>query len=149
MPPTLKNLPALGETWVRSLSREDPLEKGMAAHSNMLAWRIPWTEEPGKLQSMGSQRVGHDWETSTTIIITTTTKTMKHQHWILCLILFPVSLACVRAKSYQSCPALCDPMDYSLPGSSVHGILRQEYWSGLPQSDRLLFTSVLLPVSLV
>ena len=56
----VKNLPALGETWVRSLSREDPLEKGMAAHSNMLAWRIPWTEEPGKLQSMGSQRVGHD-----------------------------------------------------------------------------------------
>ena len=56
----VKNLPALGETWVRSLSREDPLEKGMAAHSNMLAWRIPWTEEPGKLQSMGSPRVGHD-----------------------------------------------------------------------------------------
>ena len=45
----VKNLPALEETWVQSLSREDPLENGMAAHSSMLAWRIPWTEEPGKL----------------------------------------------------------------------------------------------------
>ena len=48
-------------TWVRSLDREDPLEEGMATHSSILAWRIPWTEEPGGLQSMGSQRVGHDW----------------------------------------------------------------------------------------
>ena len=48
------------EIWVRSLSREDPLEEGMATHSGILAWRIPWTEEPGGLQSMGSQRVGHD-----------------------------------------------------------------------------------------
>ena len=52
------------ETWVRSLGREDPLEKEMATHSSILAWRIPWTEEPGGLQSMGSQRVGHDWVTS-------------------------------------------------------------------------------------
>ena len=51
------------ETWVRSLGREDPLEKEMATHSCILAWRIPWTEEPGGLQSMGSQRVGHDWLT--------------------------------------------------------------------------------------
>ena len=57
----VKNLPAVQETWVRSLSREDPLEEGMATHSSMLAWRIPWTEEPGRLQSMGLQRVGHDW----------------------------------------------------------------------------------------
>ena len=49
----VKTLPAMRETWVRSLGREDPLEKGMAAHSNILAWRIPWTEEPGRLQSMG------------------------------------------------------------------------------------------------
>ena len=51
------------ETWVQSLGREDPLEKEMATHSNVLAWRIPWTEEPGKLQSMGSQRVRHDFVT--------------------------------------------------------------------------------------
>ena len=57
---TVKNLHALWETWVRSLGLEDPLEKGMATHSSILAWRIPWTEEPGGLQSMGSQRVGLD-----------------------------------------------------------------------------------------
>ena len=54
----VKNLPAIQETWVQSLSKEDPLEKGMTTHSNILAWRIPWTEEPGGLQSMGSQRAG-------------------------------------------------------------------------------------------
>ena len=56
----VKNLPAMQETQVQSLGWEDPLEKGMATHSSILAWRIPWTEEPGGLQSMGSQRVGHD-----------------------------------------------------------------------------------------
>ena len=56
----VKNLPAIQETWVRSLGWEVPLEKGMATHSSILAWRIPWTEEPGRLQSMGSQRVRHD-----------------------------------------------------------------------------------------
>ena len=56
----VKNLPAMWETWVRSLGWEDPLEKEIAIHSSILAWRIPWTEEPGRLQSMGSQRVGHD-----------------------------------------------------------------------------------------
>ena len=56
----LKHLPSVRETWVRSLGQEDPLEKEMATHSSILAWRIPWTEEPGGLQSMGSQRVGHD-----------------------------------------------------------------------------------------
>ena len=57
---TVKNLPAMQETQVQSLNWEDPLEKGIATHSSILAWRIPWTEEPGGLQSMGSQRVGHD-----------------------------------------------------------------------------------------
>ena len=56
----LKRLPAMQEPWVPSLVWEDPLEKEMATHSSILAWRIPWTEEPGRLQSMGSQRVGHD-----------------------------------------------------------------------------------------
>ena len=59
MPQMVKNLPALRETWVRSLGQEDPLEKGMATQSNLLAWRTPWTEEPGRLQSLGSQRVKH------------------------------------------------------------------------------------------
>ena len=59
---TVKNLPTMQETWVRSPGREDPLEKGMATHSSILAWEIPWTEEPGRpwKESMGSQRVGHD-----------------------------------------------------------------------------------------
>ena len=56
----LKRLLAMQETWVRSLGQEDPLEKEMATHSSILAWRIPWMEEPGGLQSTGSQRVGHD-----------------------------------------------------------------------------------------
>ena len=56
----VKNLPAMQETWVRSLGQEDPLEEGMATHSNILAYRIPWTKEPGRLQSMGSYRVEHD-----------------------------------------------------------------------------------------
>ena len=57
---TVNNLPALQETWVQSLGQEDPLMRGMATQSSILAWRIPWTEEPGRLQSTGSQRVGHD-----------------------------------------------------------------------------------------
>ena len=56
----VRNLPAMQETWVRSLDQKDPLEKGMATHSSILAWRIPWTEEPGMLQSLGSQRVRHN-----------------------------------------------------------------------------------------
>ena len=54
----VENPSAMQETWVRSLGWEDPLEKGMATHSSILAWRIPWTEEPGRLQLMGSERVG-------------------------------------------------------------------------------------------
>ena len=60
MAQTVKRLPAMRETRVQFLGREDPLEKEMAIHSSTLAWKIPWTEEPGRLQSMGSQRVGHD-----------------------------------------------------------------------------------------
>ena len=60
---TVKNLPAMWETWVQSLGWEDPLEKGMATHSSILAWEITRTEEPGGLQSMGLQRVGHSWAT--------------------------------------------------------------------------------------
>ena len=56
----VKNLPAKQESWARSLSREDPLEEEMATHSSVLAWEIPWTEEPSGLQSMGSQRLGYD-----------------------------------------------------------------------------------------
>ena len=56
---SVKNPPAMRDTWVRFLGREDPLEKKMATHSSILAWRLPWTEEPGRLQSMGSQETTH------------------------------------------------------------------------------------------
>ena len=61
----VNNLPAMQETWVQSLGQENPLEKWMGTHSSILAWRIQWTEEPGELQSTGSQRVGHNWATNT------------------------------------------------------------------------------------
>ena len=64
----VKILPAVQETWVWSLGWEDPLEKEMATHSSIIAWKISWTEEPGELQSMGSQRVGHDWATNTYLL---------------------------------------------------------------------------------
>ena len=60
-----KNLPAVQATWAQSLGQEGPLEKGMVTHSSILDWRIPWSEESGRLQSMGSQRVGHNWVTNT------------------------------------------------------------------------------------
>ena len=64
MAQTVKNLPAVWETQVWSLGQEDHLERGMVIHPSILAWKIPWTEEPGRLQSMGSLKVRHDWATS-------------------------------------------------------------------------------------
>ena len=64
MAQTVKRLPTMRETWVQSLGREDPMEKEVATHSSILAWKIPWMEEPGWLLSMGSQRVGHNRVTS-------------------------------------------------------------------------------------
>ena len=65
---SVKNLLAVQETWVRSLGWEDPLEKKMATHSSIIAWKISWTEKPGGLQSMGSQRVRHHWVTNTYLL---------------------------------------------------------------------------------
>ena len=65
---TVKNPPAVQETWVQSLGWEDPLEKEMTTHSSILTWKIPWTEESGGLESMGSQRVKHDWLTNTYVL---------------------------------------------------------------------------------
>ena len=66
----VKNLPAMQEMWVQSLSQKDHPEEGMATHSSILAWEIPWQEEPGRLQSMGSQRVGHTEATKHTHMLT-------------------------------------------------------------------------------
>ena len=98
----LKPLPAMQETQVWSLGREDPLEKEIVTHSSILAWRIPWMEKPGRLQSTGSQRVRHDWAISVT--------QGKRNKWV--------------SEAAQSCPTLCDPMYCSLPGFSIHGILQ-------------------------
>ena len=74
-------LPAVRETRVQSLGREDPLEEEMATHSSTLAWKIPWTEEPGRLWSMGSQRVGHDWATSVSFSAKWDHIFLKWEHW--------------------------------------------------------------------
>ena len=77
----IKNLLAMQGTRVQSLGQEDPLEKGMAIHSSILAWRIPWTEGPGGLQSVRSQRVGHDWATNTTLLPTPVFLPEEFQEW--------------------------------------------------------------------
>ena len=146
----VKNLPAMQETWVQSLGWEDPLEKGKATHSSILAWRIPQTEEPGGLQPTGSQRIGHDWVTwkkrsspvkpskpsmpgplfvgsSLTINLFTCYRSSQIFYFLSVLVVFnlsknfPNSSAAAVAKSLQLCLTLHDPMDCSLPGSSVHG----------------------------
>ena len=85
---TVKRLPTMRETWVWSLGWEDLLEKEMAPHSSIRAWKIPWTEEPGRLQSMGSRRVGHDWATFT-------------------LLYARAARGCVRPPLYGSTAASC------------------------------------------
>jgi len=122
----VKNLPIMQETQVQALDQEKPLKKGMATHSSILAWRIPWTEEPGKLQSIRSQRVGHKWATNTPL---------KKKTWIaLCLLMLTCNIynihKCMRFIIYissvqfssvtQSCLTLCNPMNHSTPGLPVH-----------------------------
>ena len=77
VPQTVKNQFAMQETSVQSLVQEGPLEKGVATHFSVPAWRIPWTEKPGGLQSMGSQRVGHDWATNTFTFIAKHNRNLK------------------------------------------------------------------------
>ena len=90
-----KNLPALQETWVQSLGREEPLEKDVVTYPSILAWRIPWAVKPGGLQSVGS--------------VTNRTRTCTCTGIHMCSVT-------------QSCPTLCNPMDCNPPGSSVYGI---------------------------
>ena len=78
---TVKRLSTMRETQVWSLGWEDPLEREIAIHSSTIAWKIPWTEEPGRLQSMGSQRVGHDWATSLFSCLYGPSLTYIHDYW--------------------------------------------------------------------
>ena len=93
------------ETQVRSLGQEDPLEKEMATHSSILAWRIPWREEPGRLQSTGSQRVGQDWATS------------LHLHTYTCIHRFFIHIPTLPSDCYMDCfvPFLFSPGNPPLP----------------------------------
>ena len=100
------------ETQVWSLGREDPLEKEMATNSSSLAWRIPWREEPGRLQSMGSQRVRHDWATSLTHSLTGNVCYVLSHFSRVWLFITPWAVTCQAPLSM--------------------GFSRQEYWSGLP-----------------
>ena len=88
----LKRLPPMRETWVQSLGQEDPLEKEMVTHSSILAWRIPWTEKPGRLQSMGLQRVGHDWAISLSFFLSAVSQ--KSDTWT----------SAPPSPSFSSCP---------------------------------------------
>ena len=106
----VKNPSAMQETQVWSLGQEDPLEKGMAIHSSILAWRVPWTEEPGGLQSMGSQRVGHDWANNTDKVCSDSCpveSVMPSQHLILShsLLFLPSIFPSITVFSSES--ALC------------------------------------------
>ena len=107
----VKNLPTIWETWIQSLGQEDPLEKGMATNSSILAWRIPWTEGPGGPQSIGSQRAGLSWSD------------LAHKKAGSLLTLMDVKLFCsVQFSSVQSLSRvrLCNTMNRSTPGLPVH-----------------------------
>ena len=92
---TVKHLPTMRETWIRSLGQEDSLEKGKAPHSSTLAWKIPWMEEPGRLQSVGSQRVGHDWATSPYLICLWNVKLFLDN--LISILVFFTGILCVNS----------------------------------------------------
>ena len=130
------------------------LEKAMAPHSSTLAWKIPWAEEPGRLQSMGSLRVRQDWATSLSLFLFHALEMEMATHSSVLAWRIPgagepgglmsmgshrvghdwsnLAAAAVPFSVTQSCPTLCNPMNYNPLNSSVHGISRQEYWNGLP-----------------
>ena len=127
------NLPATQETQVQFSCWEDPMEKGMATHSSILVWRIPWTEEPGRLQSMGSQRVWDNWVINNFTFIVylhycdSFRRTAKWFVFMLTYTFFQIVSVIghyAAAESRQSCPTLCDPIDGSPPGSPVPGTLQ-------------------------
>ena len=116
------------ETWIRSLGWEDPLEKGVATHSSTLAWRIPWTEEPGELQSIGSQK-SRKWLSARmcahTHTLTHSVSTLGNPAQRQSFLKFVSNMFSEsESEVAQLCPNLCDPMDCSPPGSSVHGIFQ-------------------------
>ena len=132
---TVKDLPAVQETRVQSLGWEDLLEKGMAIRFSILVWRIPWTEEPGRQQSMGSQRVRHNWETNTHTQPTVSTGQLQptftkgwrinHNHWELSSVILPMREKEVELSMHFFSPVL-QKDESSLPSHWA----RQEAWGG-------------------
>ena len=112
----IRHLPAMQETQVRSLGWEDPLEKEMATHSSIPAWRIPWTEEPGGLQSTGSQRVRHDWATYITIYMKYHLQQKKILTFLKFSFNFTYRIHCsfVKLTVIWSCIFICFLLTYSL-----------------------------------
>ena len=125
----VKHLSKVQKTRVLTLGWEDPMEKEMATHSSTLAWKIPWTEEPGGLQSMGSQTAGHDWVTSLSLSVYGSTDMQHTLPWekgninaMNMSTVYHLGLCCCLVAT--SCLTLCDPVDCTLPGPSVHGIFQ-------------------------
>ena len=139
----VKNLPSMQETLVRFMGREDPLEKGMDTHSSIVAWRTPWTEEPGGLQSIGPQRVGEDWATNTAPLCSATSWWPKFKSPLQ---IPKVSFFKTEFISVEIILRMSNPMHggysalfYSPPGSPVHGILQARIpeWVTIPLSRDL------------
>ena len=114
---TVKHLSTMQETRVWALVWEDPLEKEMAIHSSTIAWKIPWTEEPGRLQSMGSQRVGHDWATSLSLYFKKGKNANKiHTQKKICAVYGEcVVTNQTRQKMFSGFPWWSSGKDYTLP----------------------------------
>ena len=118
----VKRLPAMWETRVRFLDWEDPLEEEMATHSSILAWRIPWTEQPHGLRSIGLQRVRHDWRD-----LAHTTSMLNIIYWI------PTNCQAFGGGLVaNSCPTLATPWTVACQAPLSIAFSRQEHWSGLP-----------------
>ena len=128
----MKNLPAIQETWGRSLGGEDTLEKGITTHFSILAWWIPWTEEPSRLQSMGSQRVRHDWVTNT---FTFFMKEKGGNDYLM--------KKKVKVKLLSRIRLFATPWTVAHQAPPSMGFSRQEYWSGLPFIKSLGFLRLL------
>ena len=115
----VKHLPTMQDTWVRSLGGKDPLEKEMATHSSTLAWKTPWTEEPCRLQLVGSQRVGHNWATSLSLSLnkcaalqplgTTVPASSLLSHLPCCSTHPPSSASCAYLHPWPPCPLPSSP----------------------------------------
>ena len=141
----VKNLPAMQETYIWSLGQEDPLEKGMATHSSILAWRIPWTEELGLLQSMELQTVGHDWVANTFTLVICNGKNPKKYIILLLAQFFPfqphwpfdVFETCQVPQAICICCPFC-VKSFSLPHGYGHypfksvlncHLLQESFWT--------------------